>query len=49
MVVRKVAVVTLPAKAKELNAEVSTTSVTVMAIVCVLELFAGSIAVKTKS
>ena len=40
---------TLPASAKELKAEVSTTSVTVIVIVCVLELLAGSIAVKTKS
>jgi hypothetical protein len=39
----------LPLKAKELKAEVSTTSVTVIVIVCVPALLAKSVAVKTRS
>jgi hypothetical protein len=35
--------------ANELNEEVSTTSVTVIVIVCVPALLAGSVAVKTRS
>ena len=38
-----------PLNAKELKAEVSTTSVTVIVIVCVPALLAGSVAVKTRS
>jgi hypothetical protein len=38
-----------PLKAKELKAEVSTTSVTVIVIVCVPALLAKSVAVKTRS
>ena len=45
----KVAVVADPARASELNEEVSTTSVTVIVMVCVPALFAGSVAVRTKS
>jgi hypothetical protein len=39
----------LPLNAKELKAEVSTTSVTVIVIVCVPALLAKSVAVKTRS
>ena len=39
----------VPLKANELKAEVSTTSVTVIVIVCVPALLAASVAVKTKS
>jgi hypothetical protein len=49
MALLKVAVVTDPARASELNEEVSTTSVTVIVMVCVPALFAGSVAVRTKS
>jgi hypothetical protein len=38
-----------PLKAKELKDEVSTTSVTVIVIVCVPALLAKSVAVKTRS
>jgi len=38
-----------PLKVKELKAEVSTTSVTVIVIVCVPALLAKSVAVKTRS
>ena len=47
--VRKVAVVTEPAKASELKEEVSTTSVTVIVIDCVPALLAASVAVRVIS
>ena len=47
--VRKVAVVAEPAKASELNDEVSTTSVTVIVIDCVPALLAASVAVSVSS
>jgi hypothetical protein len=47
--VRYVAVVAEPAKASELNDEVSTTSVTVIVIDCVPALLAASVAVSVSS